>query len=558
MSKEIASLHATIGADLSPLQRGLANAKQELNGFSSTFKAVGIGLGVGAAAMGAGLAGAAALYAGPIQDASRLSESMNKVNVVFDDSSQAVIDFASNSAQALGQSKQVTLEYAGTFGNLFTSMGLAQGQSATLSTELLTLSSDLASFNNISPEEALEKLRAGLVGESEPLRSLGVNLNEAATAQKAFSMGFGKTAKDLTDAEKVQARYALIMEQSKNATGDFTRTSTGMANSQRIISASFKDASAVLGEEFYPIIAPIVSAFATSLPGAIAQIKPVIHGVRDAFTGLGENMNIILPIFAGISAAILYAIVPAFIAWAINAAIAGAATLIALAPILVPIAAVGAAVALLALAWSTNFLGIQDIVTGVWKEIKPIFDSIGEAMGEMLGLVGTLVSLGFDVLKAVFNEIAKIWNATLGPAFTELWKMIEKDIMPTLRPFGEFLRDNIVKHFQDVAQLVRDAIKALNDFANAVRGTPGVSVQGSTGGQDMTQQPQSIAPYAQGTSYVPRTGLYMLHGGEEVRTKRDTSQGTINITINAPGGDPRQIQRGVMDGLALARARGAA
>jgi hypothetical protein len=249
-----------------------------LSGLTGMLGKVGVGA-LGVTALIGSVTGLASALSGPILAASDLDESMNKVNVVFGDSAKTVTDFAKTAATCLGQSRQQALEAAGTFGNLFTSMGLGQADAAKLSTEIVGLGSDLASFNNIRPEEALEKLRSGLIGESEPLRSLGVNLNEAAVAAQAVKMGLAADVKSVSDAAKVQARYALILQQTKNAQGDFKNTSTGMANSMRVINAAVGDLQADIGGRLLPVVAPLVSRLATELPRAMDALGPVLDGV---------------------------------------------------------------------------------------------------------------------------------------------------------------------------------------------------------------------------------------------------------------------------------------
>src|SRR5206468_597401 len=135
----------------------------------------------------------------PIQAASDLNESLSKSQAVFGASADVIEQFASTAAQSLGQSRAEAIAAAGDFGNLFTAMGLGQPEAAKLSTQIVSLATDLASFDNLSPQDVLEKLRSGLVGESEPLRALGVNLNEATVAQEAMRLGLSTSAATLTE-----------------------------------------------------------------------------------------------------------------------------------------------------------------------------------------------------------------------------------------------------------------------------------------------------------------------------------------------------------------------
>jgi hypothetical protein len=189
-----------------------------------------------------------------VSAASDLAESQSKVGEVFRTTSDQVLAWAENSAQAFGQSKQQALEAAGTFGNLLTAIGLADDVSQQFSTSLVELASDLASFNNVSIDDALIALRAGLTGQTEPLRRFGVNLNEAEIRNKALEMGLRVTSGTLDASTKAQAAYALIMEATTTAQGDFQRTSGDLANKQRIATAEFDNAKAELGQGLLPVM----------------------------------------------------------------------------------------------------------------------------------------------------------------------------------------------------------------------------------------------------------------------------------------------------------------
>lgn len=230
-----------------------------------------------------------ALVASSISSASNLAESVSKVGVVFGNNKQQIMDWASTSATAIGQSQQQALEAAGTFGNLFTALKIGGPAAATMSTSLVNLAGDLASFNNVSPQEALDALRSGLTGETEPLKRFGVNMNEATLKAKAMELGISKGTGVLDPAAKAQAAYALIMEQTTTAQGDFARTSDGLANQQRIMAAQFENTKANLGTALLPVMTQaagiansLVSAF-NALPG---PLQAVVVGSAAAAGGL--------------------------------------------------------------------------------------------------------------------------------------------------------------------------------------------------------------------------------------------------------------------------------
>lgn len=236
-----------------------------------------------------------------VEVASDVSESQSKVKVVFGASAQSVLDFGNTSAKSLGISKQSALEAAGTFGNLFVSLKLPQAEAAKMSTKMITLAADMASFNNASPEEALEAIRSGLVGETEPLRRFGVNMNDATLRTQALEMGLIKSVKDgLSPAVKAQAAYGLMLKQTGTAQGDFARTSTGLANQQRLLTAQWTDLQGELGEKLLP------------------TVNKLLKGMLTLVDVLARNKDVVVPLAAA-SAALAVSI------WLVNKAALGAA-----------------------------------------------------------------------------------------------------------------------------------------------------------------------------------------------------------------------------------------
>lgn len=193
--------------------------------------------------------------------ASDLAETVSKTNVVFEDMADATLKWGENAAKGLGISKNTALAAAATFGNLFRAMKIGTRVSASMSMSLVELAADLASFNNMNPTEVLDKLRAGLVGETEPLRSLGVNLNQAMLEAKALELGLWDGVDALDASAKAQAAFSIIMEQTALAQGDFARTSEGLANQQRILAAQWEDLKTTLGEKFLPIATKAIKGF---------------------------------------------------------------------------------------------------------------------------------------------------------------------------------------------------------------------------------------------------------------------------------------------------------
>jgi 3D (Asp-Asp-Asp) domain-containing protein len=244
--------------------------------------------------VGTGIAagGAAAVVGGVnvVQTATAINESLSKNEVLFGRHSKSVAAFADTSAKSLGISKAAALEATGTFGNLFVALDIGPKKAAGMSTSLTTLAADLASFNNATPEEALEAIRSGLVGETEPLRRFGVNLNDATLRTEALRMGLVKTTKEALDPQtKALAVNSLIFKQTEKAQGDFERTQGGLANQTRIFKAQISDLGANLGQRLLPAVTSAVTwvnrLFSSTDKGSsvIDRVKAKVGGFAEPF-----------------------------------------------------------------------------------------------------------------------------------------------------------------------------------------------------------------------------------------------------------------------------------
>lgn len=297
-----------LGRDVDPALSRVAHDSGKR--FGGIFGKVAAGAAVGL--LGAGVA-AVELGKDAIAAASDLEESTNKVSQVFGKGADEIFRFSSKAADALGQTNQQARDAAATFGIFGKAADLTDRQNAKFAKSMTKLASDLASFHNTSPEQAIEAIGAALRGESEPIRSYGVLLDEATLKAEALRLGLLKPVKDqakiqsyhvaliegqkkynaavkefgpnslealkaeasldtsrarlvkategtippLTQQQKVLAAQSEIFKQTKVAQGDFARTSDGLANQQRRMTARFEDAKAALGKGLLPIMTDV-------------------------------------------------------------------------------------------------------------------------------------------------------------------------------------------------------------------------------------------------------------------------------------------------------------
>lgn len=193
-----------------------------------------------------------------IELGSDLTEVQNVVDVVFPTMSKKVNEFAQNAASTFGLSETMAKKFTGTFGAMANAFGFSEKESYKMSTALTGLAGDVASFYNISQDEAFTKLKSVFSGETETLKDLGIVMTQTALDQYALANGFGKTTSAMTEQEKVALRYAFVQQQLQNATGDFSRTSDQWANQIRILSLQFDSLKASIGQGLINLFLPIV------------------------------------------------------------------------------------------------------------------------------------------------------------------------------------------------------------------------------------------------------------------------------------------------------------
>lgn len=213
----------------------------------------GAAVAVGAGVAAAGYA-AARLAKSSIQQASDLAESLNAVNVTYGKQAKAVKQLGREAARSIGLSKVEFNGMSVQFAAFATAIG-GQGKGAVkVLDDVTTRAADFASVMNLDVAEAAALFQSGLAGESEPLRKYGINLSAAAVESYGLAKGIVETGEKMTDAQKVQATYGLLMEKTAKTQGDFTNTSDSLANQQRILGARFDNAQAKLGRGLLPLM----------------------------------------------------------------------------------------------------------------------------------------------------------------------------------------------------------------------------------------------------------------------------------------------------------------
>lgn len=191
---------------------------------------------------------------------SAITEIENVVDVSFGSMADEAYKFASTAKEQFGLSELAAKQYSGTMMAMMKSSGVAQDAASKMSISLAGLAGDIASFYNIDTDTAFQKIRAGISGEIEPLRQLGINLSVANMEAYALSRGITTSYNAMSQAEKVALRYNYLMSATGDVQGDFARTSGTWANQVRLLTLNFQSLSAVIGQGLIAGILPAIQA----------------------------------------------------------------------------------------------------------------------------------------------------------------------------------------------------------------------------------------------------------------------------------------------------------
>jgi hypothetical protein len=369
-------------------------------------------LGVGAAAVGVAALGKAAVDAG-----SDLNESLSKSNTVFGTQGKAIEKFADNAAKNLGQSKQQALEAASSFGNMFVQLGIGESQAAGLSQNMTILASDFASFHNADITEVLTAQQAAFRGEYDAIQRFVPTINAAAVEQEALRQTGKKTTAELTAQEKALAAQALMMSGAGDAAGDFARTSDGLANKQRIMSAQFADVQAKVGQALIPVVLKLADVFMTRVipamqmiadkvrehwPQIQASIQGAVEGVQAAVVPIVSALQALWDNFGNNILELMQRIWPS-----IQQTISGALEIIK--------GTIQVVTSLIQGDWGKVWDGIKMIVHGAFNvivgRIKQALELIRFIAGGALEILGSIFKAAWDGIK---GAVAGAWDGIKG------------------------------------------------------------------------------------------------------------------------------------------------
>lgn len=259
----------------------------------------------GAAVIAAGvLTGVlAAAFKNAAKEAIDFEESVNKFNQTFKGVEKEADNVRKNLVDNFALSSKAATELLANTGDLLSGFGLVGQEGLKLAGDVNVLAADLASFANVPVEQASVAITKGLLGEREAMKLLGISILETDVQQRLLLKGQQNLTGTALKAARAQATLELATEQSKNAIGDFARSSDSSANTLKKIQAIASDVQIEIGQQLVASLKPTLTEFGKFIQTE-EGIEAIQKGVKGVVTAFLILKSIVTTVFNSIQIAI--------------------------------------------------------------------------------------------------------------------------------------------------------------------------------------------------------------------------------------------------------------
>lgn len=400
--------------------------------------------------MGAYLAGQQVRQA--IDYASDLVEVQNVVDVTFAEGAEEVNKWSKSALDAYGLNELSAKRYSSTLGAMMKSSGLAGDEVRKMSMDMTALAGDMASFYNLNGDEAFEKIKSGLSGETEPLKALGINMSDANLQTFAYSQGINKLTKDMSQAEKVQLRYGYLLSVTSDAQGDFARTQDSFSNQTKLLAEKWNAFRGEMATGLLPVLTMVIQV-----------MNNMITVAQAVYDFISANWSVFAPLIYGIVGALTIFVTYLTLVktWSLICAGAQAVwnAVMMANPIMLIVMAIMAVIgAIVALCnWIAESTGVAESGLGV---ITGAFATAGAFIYNLvIGVINAVINAVYNMIKPFVSVIEWIVNAFNG-GFDNVGDMF----LNLIGKLTSWLLD-----FAKVATKVLDAVFG-SDFTSSIEG----------------------------------------------------------------------------------------
>ena len=286
---ELATLNFNSGVEaararMEDLQREMGDVQDEANRTSSILDgALGHALGdILSGLTQTAIEAAAMVVRDGVGIASSMEEVWNVLDTTFESNANRIQIWSETTKSSFGIGELAAKEFSGTMGATLKGLGIEGEELYTMSTALVGLAGDMASFRNLDTATAFQKILSGMTGESEPLKRFGIDMSVANLEAHALAMGIETAWKEMDQATKTQVRYNYLMERTADMQGDFAKTSESYANQMRLLEENIEDLKLSVGQTLLPVLTELVGWF-NSLFGSTKDVEDGFKTVSDVY-----------------------------------------------------------------------------------------------------------------------------------------------------------------------------------------------------------------------------------------------------------------------------------
>ncbi|CWH03178.1 TMP repeat family [Streptococcus pneumoniae] len=285
-------LKVMIDAEIAPFRKKMKEVENQVKGTSDRVKnatakvreqsnSIGSAFGKLAKFAGFAILGKKLLDVGmySTQTALEVSASMNQIKRQMGESSQSFLKWVNDNANAMNMGVGEAARYGAVYSNLFSGFIKDTNKLSAYTAKMLQTSAVVAEGSGRTITDVMERIRSGLLGNTEAIEDLGINVNvamiESTEAFKKFANG--QSWQQLDYQTQQQIRLMAILEQ---ATAKYGNTLSNSVNGRiSLFKSLMKDAALNLGNSMLPIInaiMPVLNSFAMVLKNVTAKLAEFI------------------------------------------------------------------------------------------------------------------------------------------------------------------------------------------------------------------------------------------------------------------------------------------
>lgn len=412
---ELFKIMGTIGVDNSDANKSLDDTDKKA---SSTSKSMGQSFMDGAVKVGKAMTTAGKFMTtwitGPLLAvgtgmgvaAMDLEATEAKYNTVFDGMTGQSDEFIKKFQKLTPATTAEARSMASGIQDLLIPMGMARDEATDMSGDMMHLTGALANFNSgtHSATDVSSAFQSAILGQYEPLKSLGIQLSKTEVEQRALEDGLADSAEELTKADLAQTMMTMAYEQSGDALNAYTEENLDAKTKMGLMKAEIIDVAAQFGQVLLPIISDVIDY--------------VRQGV-EWFGNMSEEQQKMALVIGAVVAAIgplllvvgkILIVLPQLVT---GLKLVGGVFAFLTSPIGLTIAAIAAVIAIGVLLWK-NWDTVKEKGLEIWGQIVDfIFGFLLDIEAKFLGFMDSALSWVADT----WNQVYDIWIGWISSIF---------------------------------------------------------------------------------------------------------------------------------------------